>query len=120
MTERPQLYRLRTEAELAALQRAAAEDQHTLVLPTHAVLQGGQIIGGLGLPSGALVTVWMDSKKAGALESLLAIQAAETVCREQQLPRALVACADTSPFCAKLPKLGLSRLGVTTLFLRNL
>ncbi len=114
---RPKLYRLRQPSDHRLLEQAAAADAHGLILPTHAVLKDNKIVGAFGLPAAPLVTVWMDTRQANAFDSLLAIQEASGVMREAGHSQCIVACADTSPFFAKMDKLGMTRLAVTTLHL---
>lgn len=130
LPERPVLLPLRqprTQAEaqelqsvLDALHVAAKADNHVVVSPTHVMVRGGQVVGYLSI--GALPTVhcWFDSKHKHVLDSIKMIEHGETVGRERGLTSYAVACCEQSPFYAHMERLGYRKLGVTTLWVKDL
>ena len=117
----PSLRRLRTPEQLAALQAAAASDNHAVVHPTHVITRNGEVVGYASiLAPVALVNVWLHSQKVHARDSLHLLKVGETLAAETGASAVLFPCSVDSPFIGHMERLGFERLGASTLNLKLL
>ena len=117
MTFEPQI-RPYKPSEWEEMHALASADQHAVVMPTHTVRKGGQIIGYLSL--GALPTafVWMDTKRAGPRDSYAVITFFENLLAPAG--GVLVPVLKTSPYYKFMEAAGYVSMGDGTMFMKGL
>ena len=100
-----------------ALDRAAAADGHRVLAPSHAVMKGGEILGGLSLGGVPTVFLWMDTQRAGPRDTYETWRAAAnhlagrgTVC---------VPCTAASPLRPFLARLAGNPVVTAELYLKG-
>lgn len=104
----------------AELERVAAADNHSVILPTHVVTKQGTIAGYASVLPVTLLNVWVDSRTVRARESLELLNFGENLAVNLCGPRPLLTpCAEISPFYGLMEKLGYARLGPTTLHVKG-
>ncbi len=117
---RCRLKRLVAPEQLAALQAVARADAHQVLMPTHVVCRGDEIIGYGSLGALPTLHVWMDSRKAHASDSLRMLETAETLLENTGAKFVLMPCAVESPFTPHMERLGYTKLGPTVLWIKQL
>jgi len=110
----------RRNALVQNLKHAAAQDNHTVIAPTHVVTKGGQIVGYGSLGGMPTLHVWLDSKQVHAVESLRLLETIEAVAASQGVRTVLMPCAEESPFAMHMERMGFTKLGATVLYVKNL
>lgn len=112
------------QAQLDALTRAAKEDGHSPMFPTHEVcsygLQDSPPIGYISLMATPMLNFWMHTKNAKARDSLFAFQMAENLARACGKSELIIPCTKESPFFKYMESLGAQKLWETTLFVKRL
>lgn len=108
---------LRSNEQLRELVAAANQDRHPVIGPTHVAIKAGRVVGYMGvIPS---VQVWVDTHQVKALDSLRLLREAEAVLRRAGIRRYVMPCAEHSPFYPHMERLGFTRLGFTSLNLKD-
>lgn len=107
-------------ADITPLTKAAEEDGHQVFAATHVVEKDGQLIGYFSIGAIPTVLVWMDSKKSSAADSLIMNNSIDNFLRLQGVREMVVLCTDTSPFYAKMGKLGFAKVTNTSVFTKRL
>ncbi len=109
-----------TPDKLPALQEAAAADQHCVVLPTHTVERGGDLLGYFSLANVATTLMWLDSQKIMPRESMGLINSIELYLHLRGCEHNFTCCDPKSPFRAVMNHFGYQMLGSGDFFLKKL
>jgi len=118
--QNPILVPIKAEDELKYLKQVAADDNHTVLYPTHLVKRAGAIIGYASVCKTPVVQWWAHSEKMKARDSLTIQTQLEAVLRNAGLSNYVMPCAENSPYFDKMEKLGYIKLGNQTLFFKDL
>lgn len=115
-----QIKKLESVEALNELRAAAAGDSHCVMWPTHVLQKDGETVGYVSVCSMPVVNVWVHSQKTSALENVRTLKAVEAALRANGITEYVMPCADDSPFFEKMQRLGFSKIGQTTLFVKRL
>jgi hypothetical protein len=113
------LRRVTTPQEWAAVRKAAHDDGDAMGFPSHAVWKGGQIIGGIGIHTTPVVTVWI-ARDTPPRQTRELVRQIETLCRDRQPGYMVVPVRPESPFLPAMEKLGYQASGSFTMFIKKL
>jgi len=109
-----------TPALLAQARAAAAADHHPLIVPTHAVVREGRVIGYGSLGAVRMFYAWMDSQHATPRDSFSAWRQAEELLRAPYARPICLVCDADSPFAPFLKAKGYEVLGTSQICLKTL
>ena len=122
--EHVELVPFRPLAHGMALAYAAESDRHQLIVPTHVVMKGGEIIGYGSLGAVKMFYAWMHTRKATPRDSFtawrLAEQAMSDVNSPDRSPLVCMPCEASSPFAPFLAHKGYRVLGTAQITLKEL
>ena len=107
-------------AKVQRLQQAAAADNHMVVAPTHIMMKGDEIVGYFSLNGLPTIRAWFDTKNKHAADSLKMIEHGETLVRETGAPLYCIGVAEDSPFLPHMERLGFTKLGTQTVWIKQL
>ena len=99
----------------AKVMKAAQDNHHLLIQPTHYVAKGEEIIGGFNLCKMPVCQYWMDSEKAQIRDSLVSINVAENIARATGQQILVLLSKPESPFSSLIGRLGYAQLDTMTL-----
>ena len=114
------VFRPITAEDLEPLKRAAAEDDHAVVYPTHMIERDGEIVGYVSVCATPIVNVWLDSKKVQALDSVRLLTRLEQRLEAEGLRQYIMPCAKDSPFFKRMVRLGFRAVAENVWFLKQL
>lgn len=109
---------MRTE-DIAPLVKAANEDGHEVILPTHIIEKGGDIVGALSMNSVPTVLHWMDTEKCSVRDSLNAMNFFENFMSGGGAQSFILPCSDKSPYISLIEKMGYAKAGSFTIFIKK-
>lgn len=97
--------------QVASVREAASRDGHALLLPTHAVIKDGTIVGAFSVEAWTwqdcpVVTMWLHSTRVKARESLGLINTVENLVFARGFEEGVVLVERSSPFFGVMPALG--------------
>jgi hypothetical protein len=84
-------------ARLKELQRAAADDKHNVIVPTHIAEKDGRVIGYASIGALPLVNVWLDSKAGKPRDTLNLLNQVENEAYRQGHRTICMPCWNGSP-----------------------
>ena len=93
---------------------AARDDGHFLISPTHKILKGDEIIGGMNLCKLPMVHFWMHSTKAQIRDSLMAIEVGENILAANGQQILFVLNKPESPFAKIMGRIGYTQWDTMT------
>jgi len=105
-----QLQPIRQE-DLQPLYKAAAEDNHVVVAPTHVVSRDGEIIGYYSINAIPHVEWWLHTEKVKALTSIRLLNQVSTAMSKCGFPWIQTVIPDTSPFLPVAERIGYYPIG---------
>ncbi len=111
---------LTTPQEFKDLQRYAAEDEHIVVVPSHLVMKGSQIVGYASVGSVPMLNCWVHSKHVNKHESVRLLRECEDMLAERGAQFCILPVAENSPFRPYVNKLGYTTLGSASYNLKQL
>jgi hypothetical protein len=117
--ERARWQPLRTRAELEALVREAARDDHQVVWPTHLAMKRGEIAGYGSLGNVALLNLWSHTQRMTARDSITLLREMEAAAAHAGYPAVCVPVTADSPFRKLMARLGYNYVMESGFFLKN-
>lgn len=106
--------------EVVELLKLAEADKHVVIAPTHLVRnEDNAIVGYLSIKL-PWISIWMDSRKNSARDSLEVQKLLESHLTMMGVTEYLMPCAETSPYFKHMEKLGFTRLGAQVVFRKEL
>lgn len=116
---------LSTQQQFAALNEAAAADNHAVLFPSHVIQNAdGAIVGYFSLVRMPVVNVWTSTKETTAKETLHLLSAMDgmlaDLLKANPDPTYAMPCAEDSPYFDLMEKMGYKKLGKTVMFLKTL
>lgn len=108
------------EGDLEELHKIALNDNHSVVLPSHVVRKGSQIIGSISVAQVPMVLVYMNTERSVAIDSycvsnffenLLAAHGHKTVC---------VPCHVKSPLRPYMESIGYKAYGTHDIMIKDI
>jgi len=112
------LIRVANEEDLKELQELASEDDHSVILPSHIVQKGSQIIGSLSLATVPMFLVYMSLKHSTAFDSFCANVFMQKAAKEHGDKVICVPCHVKSPLRPYMEKVGYTPFGTHDLMFK--
>lgn len=106
--------------DIQAVAAAAAADAHQVIAPTDMVLRGEQVVGYASIGRVPMVHTWVDSRHVRPRESFMLLNFGESIASRQGHESIIVPCWEGSPFSPLMERMGYSKLGTTTLWVKGL
>jgi hypothetical protein len=103
--------RLMQAEDRDALAKAAAEDEHVVVAPTHVIEKDGKIVGYASLGMVTVLNTWVHSRHVTARDSVMLLREGEKLLAKTGAKVVCLPVAPNSPFLPFVEKLGYTRLG---------
>lgn len=111
---------VRTELQYKLLLKAAAEDNHVPIYPTHLVTRDGAITGSLSVVGIPVVTFWSHSQKMTARSTFEVLNMAKNLGHAATGGKRLLTwCPSTSPIFPFMQRMGFQEQITTTHFLEE-
>lgn len=117
---RAEIIPITTAKEVANVVAAAAEDNHFVLYPSHAVVKHGEIVGYGSICTIPTAHIWLDTKKVTALDSIRLHRELDDLVRREGHGSLVTLCAESSPFYPHMRHFGYCKIAPMTLFLKNL
>ena len=95
-----------TEADLPILAELCKADDHAVVLPTHVVERGLQMIGYVSIGVVPTVLVWLDTTRATIRDSMAVTNFFENAVSDRGSTSILLPCNESSPFRPYVEQVG--------------
>lgn len=115
----PTVKKIVSKEQADALMQAVKQDSDNLDFPTHMVLRGDEIIGGISVGAIPFCTVWMDSEKCDAKDSFQMQSCIESVLNDRGISRYFVACDEKSNYMGHMERFGHKPYWRAVLYLRE-
>lgn len=112
------LIRTAKEEDLKELQELASEDDHSVILPSHIIQRGNQIIGSLSLATVPMFLVYMSLKRASVVDSFCTNIFMQKAAKEHGDKVICVPCHVKSPLRPYMEKVGYSSFGTHDLMFK--
>jgi hypothetical protein len=117
MSHLPSVNRIKNAEELQAVLKAAAEDNHAILLPTHVVRKNGEIVGAASLNVVPVMMIWNHSQKVGARDSIQLKHTYDALMEEITNGKAyVILCDKDSPYNPMMKSLGYKSFWETEVF----
>lgn len=111
---------IRSQTERERLEKAADEDGHVVIAPTHVVEKEGVIVGYLSMGVVPTVLTWLSTTKVNARDSVGVLNVIENLVAAQGHPLVCIPCWEQSPFHPFMQKFGYSKIFTTDIFIKGL
>jgi len=106
--------------DMPELERLASEDGHSVILPSHVVERGGQIIGALSMATVPMFLVYMSLKHATRIDSFCTNVFMQTAAKDHGDKVICVPCHVKSPLRPYMERVGYSPYGTHDLMFKIL
>jgi|694.fasta_scaffold127905_3 hypothetical protein len=118
MSYLPSVARIKNREELDAVLKAATEDNHSILLPTHVVRKNGEIVGAASMNAIPVMMIWNHSQRVGARDSIQIKHIHEAVMAEITNGKAyVILCDKDSPYNPMMKSLGYKPFWETEVFI---
>lgn len=111
---------IRSQAEQDKLAKAAHEDGHVVIAPTHILEKEDEIVGYLSMGVVPTVLTWMSTSRVNARDSVAVLNLIENLVAAQGQPLVCIPCWDQSPFHPFMEKFGYNKIFTTDIFIKSL
>ena len=112
--------KIKTEKELEAMIKAAAEDNADIQFPSHMLTKDGKIVGGWSMGTVPLTMVWHDSNKVTVRDSIMLNKTIDALMNDRGHAHYLMACDSTSPYNSYMEKFGHNLIWNTNLYYKEI
>lgn len=112
----PAIRKIDSQELKAAVIAEAKADNDQIHFPTHVIMKGGQIAGGVCMAGVPLVMVWSHTERMRARDSAFMNGVITSVMNDRGPNGYFIACNDRSPYMGHMDKLGFEPIWPTNLF----
>jgi hypothetical protein len=117
MSPFPSISRIKNAEELQVVLKAAADDNHGILLPTHVAKKNGEIIGAASLNMLPVMMVWSHSQKTKARDSIQLKLTCDALMEEITNGKPyVILCNKDSPYSPMMKSLGYKPFWETEIF----
>jgi hypothetical protein len=108
------------EEDLAELHKMALADHHSVILPSHTVKKGNQIIGCLSIAQAPMVLVYMNTERSVAIDSYCVSNLFENLLAAHGSKSICVPCHVKSPLRPYMESVGYKAYGTHDIMIKDL
>lgn len=115
----PEFKKIITPEQRIAVIEAAVADNDNMTFPTHAVMQGDDIVGGWCMGGVPLAMCWHHTEKMHAKESFHINGIASSIMNDRGHAMYMMACNSESPFYNHMARFGYNPVWPTNIFYKR-